>query len=349
MSSRFIVFSDLHLNSWTYGSKMLGSYGSRLIHQVYAIERMADYAEANGINNVFFCGDFFHTSRVSAELSMAAYKALDCLRERVDNLTFVVGNHDQNDRQGEMHALSFLSRFGLVADGKLCYGGMGHLVSALAYTEDASKLKSFLDNAEKGEILLMHQGVSDIEINTKGFTLNEMLKPDMIPEGVHAFCGHYHSHKVVNDRLVIPGSFTQLTWADVGDDRGWLDVTISDSGEKTIKHIDSGAPRFERVDYGSTSSPELNDAAREWLSGNFVRVVNYKGDEGALREYMESIGVESLEIAADTGDLHSVIDTEQFSSFDEMFNTFVEKKGLDERSIEIGQQIMSSKYATPEF
>ncbi|MHA2377599.1 MAG: hypothetical protein ACXAB9_15715, partial [Candidatus Thorarchaeota archaeon] len=60
-SFRFIIFSDLHLHLWTYGSKLVAGRNQRLLDQINVLHQMFEYAEERGINNVFFCGDFFHT------------------------------------------------------------------------------------------------------------------------------------------------------------------------------------------------------------------------------------------------------------------------------------------------
>ncbi len=57
--SRFLVFSDLHLNLWKYGSyAQTDCTNSRFGNQLRFLDQMAGYAHQNDIKNILFCNFF---------------------------------------------------------------------------------------------------------------------------------------------------------------------------------------------------------------------------------------------------------------------------------------------------
>ena len=168
----------------------------------------------------------------------------------------------------------------------------------------------------------MHQGISGVELNSKGFTLDELLSPDMIPPNVlHAFCGHYHSFKRVNDQITIPGSPMQLNWGDKNESRGWLDVTV-DGVNIDIKHIGSKAPKFIEID--TISSVSVED-----ISHNFLRVTSDTTNQDVTRQSLLEWGAESVEfvgVPSPTGEALNV----EFKSYDQLFDKYVKHKKVDD-------------------
>ena len=63
---KVLIFSDAHAHPFKYGAKEVsiegypGSFNSRLVDTVLAIQEMLDYAKSNSIHNVWFCGDLFN-------------------------------------------------------------------------------------------------------------------------------------------------------------------------------------------------------------------------------------------------------------------------------------------------
>ena len=76
-----------------------------------------------------------------------------------------------------------------------------------------------------------------------GYVVDEIFTPDMAAHVRHVFSGHYHDHKTIGN-VTIPGAPMQHTWGDVGEKRGWLDVTIPDEGPLEITHVESDHPKF---------------------------------------------------------------------------------------------------------
>jgi DNA repair exonuclease SbcCD nuclease subunit len=273
--SKFVVFSDLHLNEWSYGSTLVDGKNSRLLAQADVLRQIREYCIAEDVRSVFFCGDLFHThSKVSAAVLHVAYEEFKAFNDADIFVTFLVGNHDMSDRAGQVHTLDFLSLLGQVIkpnEGVIQNGGSktGPTYYYYSYTEDREALLDFLAFCDQPGYLFLHQGVQNVSMGS-GFVIpNEILSADDIPSNIiMAFTGHYHSHRKVSDNLYIVGSPMQHDWGDTGENRGWL---LVDGKEVTL--IPSKAPWFMEL----TKKELLADP--ELLVGNYVRV---KGDVGDL-------------------------------------------------------------------
>lgn len=244
---RILVYSDIHLHTWSYGSSLVeGGFNSRLVDQIDVIKQMKDYCLNNNIYRMICCGDVFHTQgKVDAEVLTAAhsiFSEINC--EGIDQL-WLVGNHDQKNKSGTIHSLSFLKEIGTVVDD-MYYNPEGYdfPFACLAYTESEEKIKEFFKSITEGRICFIHQGVNSVP-QFHGFTIEEIFKPEMIPDHIrHVFAGHYHDFNRVNNKLTIPGAPMQHTCGDSNVSKGWLDVNIPETGEIEIKHIESKHPKL---------------------------------------------------------------------------------------------------------
>lgn len=342
---RFIVFSDLHLHAWNYGARVdNGGMNSRLTDQAQALFLMASYANKNEIKNLFFCGDFFHTpGQIKTSVLQIANDIFHILTNSYGlKIHYIVGNHDQANKKGTIHALSGFKAYGVV----LCcvpydIPGLPPIVG-IDYTEDTEVLARGLDIVPDESLIFMHQGVSGIEINAKGFTLNEIMAPDMVPAtATHVFAGHYHSFNRVSDKLTIPGAPMQHNWGDVGDRRGFLDVGL-ENGCIHIKHVSlDNQPVFLKKTYeeclDQTFVPDTC----------FLRISEIPNRElgRALRTEtkVRFANVLALELEL-VSPKREEVNPGEFDSLTGLFESYVEQKKITGRELEVGKEIIEGKY-----
>lgn len=291
--SRFVVFSDLHLNEWTYGSTLVDGKNSRLLAQADVLKQIRDYCVAEDVRSVFFCGDLFHThSKVSASVLHVAHEEFKAFKSADIHVTFLVGNHDMSDKAGKVHTLDFLKELGTVIEpneGSMMYGGSKTEPSFYfySYTEDRDALLDFIAFCNQPGYMFLHQGVRDVAMGS-GFVIpNEILSADDIPDTmIMAFTGHYHSHRRVSSNLCIVGSPMQHDWGDTGENRGWLLVD-----GKEVTQIQSKAPWFIEL------SPEQAMKDPELLVGNYVRITTPDKDWLVDKEELVKQGALSVEFS----------------------------------------------------
>lgn len=246
---KFLIISDIHFHLWEYGDTE-----KRLNETFKALDDALTIGRDESVEAVLFCGDMFHThGYVKTVLIEKLFRTLT--RHDWNKLAvFLPGNHDMVYKNNpEAHSIAWLQEFGNVPKtGTFYHSDNLPVIGALPYTEHEDEIKSFFDDAsDKGPcILTMHQGIRGVEINSKGFTLNEGISPEDVPDNViQCFAGHYHSHKRVTPNLTIPGSLTQHNFGDAGERRGAWIFEYTD-GECKFNFIENDATCFHKVKYG---------------------------------------------------------------------------------------------------
>ena len=292
---KILIFSDLHLHNWNYGSTIVDGMNDRLRDQARVLDQIATYCERNEVDHIVFGGDLFHThGKIDASVLKVAYEGVaNILAKSNVYMTLLVGNHDTADKSMNTHALHWLRAFGeqvRVIDS--AWHDMEMDVSFLPYTENENQIEKFLRMSQP--LAFMHQGVSGVPMGS-GFVINEVFTPDMVRHShiQHVFTGHYHKHTGVNNQLTVIGSTTQLTWADEGDKRGFL---VYDTEFGSIEHIESVAPKFVMLDWQGIYQTTIDSI----VSDNFVRVVNYDhGDQEDIRKELTGAGARSVEFVVE--------------------------------------------------
>jgi len=348
---RFIVFSDLHLHLWNYGASTINKRNSRLLDQIEVLGNILMYAKLHDIKEIVFTGDFFHThSSVKSEVLWAAHHFLSFLREDHIKITFLIGNHDYSDKEGDLHSIDFFKSFGEVVEKPGIYSD---IFWAMSYTEKEEELREFLDKAPVNSVVLMHQGLSQIPVNSKGFTLNEILHPSMVPDHVSgAFVGHYHSRfQVHNKKIWSPGSPMQLIWTDTQEDRGLLDVTWHPDRPIEVSQVNLEFPRFVEL-----TEPDVICAFEQWrhrgvkCEGNFIRVklpAKYSEiDTTLIKEDVLKNGARSCEVvyeSTERGD-SPLPSNQSFDSLPGLVGSYMDYRDIEVSVRKVGEQIMEGTY-----
>jgi len=299
------------------------------------------HAVQHDIKDIVFTGDFFHThSSIRSEVLWAAHNFLSALKREGIKSTFIIGNHDYSDKEGDLHSIDFLKEFGDVVDKP---GRYGDLFWAMSYTEDQKKLMKFLDESPVNSIVLMHQGLNGMPVNSKGFTINEILHPSMVPDHVAgAFVGHYHSRfQVHNKKIWSPGSPLQLTWTDSGEDRGLLDVIWHSDKPLEVVPINISSPRFVSL--------TEKDITLDNCEGNFIKIeISDNMDITNIKEKVMSYGARSCEMVRSSVERSGELSTANSGSFDSLSSivgAYMDIKRLDMGTRKVGEQIMEGTYS----
>jgi DNA repair exonuclease SbcCD nuclease subunit len=293
--------------------------------------------EEESVEYAYFCGDLFHThSTVSTQALAVAGELFRKLRRRGVKIRAIPGNHDMDDRQGDIHGLLFLPDdeiSGHWVDGDL-------EVHALPFTTDEERLKRFLGDVGDGGggMVLLHQGVAGVPLSS-GWLLDEKLNPKMIPDNVRAFTGHYHSHKAVTPNLTVVGNLTPLTWGDIDQDKGW--VIWDDVDGELSQRTQTASPYF--IGYDRSQSLEV-------VQGSFVRYmepVTAKEQPDIRAELLEegALTVEFPELKTDKK--QSKIRSRDGVTIEHVLGEIVDKD-MDSRRREVGVEVREERYETPE-
>lgn len=335
---RFVVFSDVHLHYWRHVS---------VARQVLALYDVLDYCKVQGIETLLFCGDFFHThGNLKTELVHHFHRWLEAVAENNLRLLAIAGNHDFGDRSGSANglwAINLLPKGGLLSQATFPVVQVDDLpICGVTYMEDQDDLRDRLASVPSDSVLLLHQGVSGVELNSKGFTLNEILTPDMIPDRVlHAFSGHYHTTKYVSHNLTIPGALIQHTWQDAPDARGFLDVKV-DGQRVHLRHVPSKFGDNFRV----MSYEEYLRAPEDQRHSRNLKVVGVPDEATAAGIEVGDRPSMGRTIVAEVRERTAAIPedfAESSLSSRALFEQYIATRGLSDVYIETGKRIVEGK------
>ena len=324
-----LVFSDLHLHNWNYGSSLINGMNSRLLDQRRVLSKIHEYLVDHPIDNVVFCGDLFHThGKIDAAVLKTAYEGLLPIVSGWET-TFLVGNHDTATKDMSIHSLHWLQSFKRVKIVHDEHHDSEKQLSFLSYTESKKILQNFFSRAE--HLCFTHQGIANVPMGS-GFLINEIFDVGMIPSHVeHVFSGHYHNHANPSPKATIVGSTLQLNWSDSGDSKGFLVV-------------DTNTCKFERV---IVKSPEfiLYDCNQDHpvsVENNFVRVTNYEGvDTENLRGVMTALGARSVEFAPITKEAPPLTALKSTSlDLPQLVSEYEKERNVTEERSLIGKDLM---------
>lgn len=340
--SRFLVISDIHFHLWNYGDSHL-----RLNSDVNDIIYALNYAYENNVDALLFCGDIFHThGNVNTIVLSSLFNALKKIKSwMLPRTIFIPGNHDLVYKySSSVNSICFLEHFGKVASTQttISIGNNFPLVHALPYTENENELNTFLEHCSDNSIVMMHQGVSGVEVNSKGFTLNELLKPSLVPDNIlHAFTGHYHSKKAVTNKLTVPGALIQHNFGDAGEQRGFLDVTIND---KDLEILFVDAPnhiRFVKKKFTDSIFKEL-----EWQNVHLCIEDVPVNRLNELKQFLDVKNIKAKIITKKVENIDFQKTNNSVRTLSSMFESYIKTHSLDEGLAQIGKGLIDAAETT---
>jgi len=200
----------------------------------------------------------------------------------------LVGNHDQDTKQGDIHACYAFESVVQVMDRGNWYcfeeempGAPQLHVFAIPFHTDAEKIEKLLKFAETTmpshvhTCCLAHIGVSGAKAGSNFVLIskdNISTIPLTKPGFDQVFLGHYHQHQMLTPNIRYLGSTHQHNWGDAGQSRGyWIWETDPNPKElgKVEFHEVKSAPKFVWHDANEMLSEKGHI---EKCKGNFVRV-----------------------------------------------------------------------------
>ena len=312
LTSRFVLFSDLHAHNFQFGSKYIACpddleskypmLNSRLVDTIMTVREIRNYAHDNEIHTVFFGGDLFHErGRVDTELVSIITEELSKFSRHGIHLYLLTGNHDYADREG---CVTIQDHLQYLPEVDILDPGWNHLdtgvsVYALPYDPDFPN-NQFLANIEHAAsavedsrltMLLGHLGIQGATVGADYVMLSnkDVDFRDLHTElfGISLF-GHFHKHQKLGRNAWYIGAAQQHNWGDCGDVRGFLDVEISSTRQPVVTQIPTVfASKFVKVQ----NKKDLKN-----VQGNvFIRVLTNgsKSDslETAARELSSQVEV----------------------------------------------------------
>ncbi len=304
---KYLVFSDLHAHNFSDCSTLVREgVNSRLQDCLDTVSFVRETAMQNQVDAILFGGDLFHVGKkIDTPVFNETHAAIRALSE-VAPVHLLVGNHDQVNNRGTIHALQTFSH---KEDPHPLYVHTVHcaFTTYALSRDDPQEQQTFyfcpyrrrradilpgLQACEEyahqhsGMVALIHQALSGIPVGPGVFPDEEVSMDDLPKSTALNLLGHYHKHLIIDARTMSIGSPLQHHWQDEGVTKY---IWLMESG-KGPTPIATPAPQFQTFEYSHWD--EISQSAVPAVGNAFVRVLVGDLDNIApetIAQYRESL------------------------------------------------------------
>lgn len=352
---KICLFSDLHAHPYTNGKLLEHGTNSRVLDATNVIDQVYDHAKSINADWVFFGGDLFDRRKSIDVDTYNKVRQTIVSSSQTTPTILVVGNHDQANRSGTIHALECFASDGCSVSGEPRWWDLGDSPSgpvrlfSVPYYDDgtviAKHVEDALLNVPQGtskKLLLIHYGIQGAKIGPGDYVLPCELKLPMLhPDKWDIiFSGHYHIGQQIGPNFHYIGSAMQHRWDDAGFDKSFV---VYDTETGQVSRVNTNAPTFLVTDCNLSGD----------LNNSFVRIViddSISDDEKrSLLDRSMDAGALSVEFklqpkgVEEKGERISFSEDKGFFGIVEDYvkSEIVDKKDLDpERLILLGKDII---------
>lgn len=329
--TKVAFFSDLHGHPFQpYATILSNGMNSRLYDAVFCLAQIRHYCIVNNIKTVLFGGDLFHVRRtINVSAFNAVYEELSEFRHYGINVFLIHGNHDQANKDGDVHSLKALKDISrVISDPGWVRVAEGVNVLCVPYLEDVEALREIVKFPEMckadHKLFLGHFGIQGAQVGA-----------DFVYAGPHdpkvedlccetfdrVYLGHYHIHQQVADNGYYIGATLAHNWGDKNQTRGFL---VYDTEARDHEFIELKSPKFVELDHSAEAYAGGDDFVRivdTYDKWDKQRVANAKAEWGCRS--LETIKPKQLVIPQQR------IDVSSNSGFSEIVDKYVKSQTLD--------------------
>lgn len=216
--------------------------------------------DRRGIQYIIHLGDVFDRRKFVNFNTLREAKRVffDELVKRKIRLYAIPGNHDVAYKNtNELNSLDLLLE---------SYGNIDvyHFPTTMKFDnrkiglvpwingENYDKSVNFIKNNSHVDLLAGHFDIQGVEM-LKGIKSDEGFSQSFFSDYKQVISGHYHTPSV-NGNIWYPGSQYEFTWADYGQDKGFL---IYDTNTDDLTKVSTNSRMFHKVYYDDSNEFEL--------------------------------------------------------------------------------------------
>lgn len=243
---KILAFSDIHCHNYSqFATRLESGLNSRLVDCLNCIKQVETICKEREIKHVVFAGDMFKSrAKIDVDVFTETWHRFESLSEFAE-VKFLVGNHDQFTRIGDINCLEPFKKLGQVITSPEGFRIGDYPCYGIPYIQDYDQLLEALARIPyEIKILFMHQTLKeaipgpDDNPGKPKFTLAD-INWDRIEQVVS---GDIHRRQDLHDgKWHYLGSPLQLTFGDKDQFKG---ISIIDLKTLDIEGIELNAPKF---------------------------------------------------------------------------------------------------------
>jgi len=235
---RLLLFSDIHAHNFQQYSEILEiGINNRLLYSINILKEIAQACKTYQVDGVLFAGDLFHKRNlINVQVFNLIFEAIANIALQVDFTALLVGNHDQSNKDGNIHSLFSFKSIVTVLDEinwvTLESKNESIKILAVPYRDDhfllTEKILELIKDRDENyqSVLLGHFAVKDAKIGSDFVlkTNNTVSIADNIYKNLdQIFLGHYHFPQQLKENVRYLGATHHHSWGDANQIRGyWL-------------------------------------------------------------------------------------------------------------------------------
>ena len=261
---KFVHISDTHLGASGFGRRVspagVNQREEDICHSLaWAIDKILELKP----DLVLHSGDLFHSVRPSNRILTFAIKQFLKLSQANIKVVIISGNHDAPKQRALGSVLSifevfpniytvFKNKYETVVIDSACVHAIPHCLTNDGFQQELALLR--INNQADFNILMLHGVVAGI----KEFSMGEFAEQE-IPDSIfnmgfdYVALGHYHKYCQVRPNVFYAGSSERLSFNEVGQDKGFLEVDL-----KNGKIVFHKVPTREMVDLPEVDVTDLD-------------------------------------------------------------------------------------------
>lgn len=277
---KILAFSDIHCHNYSqFATRLESGLNSRLVDCLNCIKQVETICKEREIKHVVFAGDMFKSrAKIDVDVFTETWHRFESLSEFAE-VKFLVGNHDQFTRIGDINCLEPFRNLGqVIAYPKTlrigdypCYG--------IPYTVDYEELLEAIARIPYDiKLLFMHQTLKeaipgpDDNPGKPKFKLSD-INWDRVEKVIS---GDIHRRQDLHDgRWHYLGSPLQLTFGDKDQFKG---ISIIDMETLEVEGIELDSPKFYHftvTEGGKLDVPDFDfcgaDPERDFIRIKYLR------------------------------------------------------------------------------
>lgn len=263
MNNKVAIFTDIHI-----GVHQNSSYWIDV--SLRWVEWFKKEIDKQGINDVIFCGDFFHhRDEVSLIALDAANKILDILEDK--NIYMITGNHDCYYKEtSEINSLSIFRGRKNIRVFETITTLVEHGCS-ITFCPWGTHIKDI----PKSDIIFGHFELQNFRMNAFKVCENGDDPEVLLSKAPLAFSGHFHSRdeKTFNgNKIIYIGNPFEMDFADANQFKGFYTLDVITKEYKFFRN--SFTPKHIKIYLSKLIQlTSIEDEFQDFLPNNIVKLV----------------------------------------------------------------------------
>jgi DNA repair exonuclease SbcCD nuclease subunit len=261
-NSKIAIFSDLHIGV---------HQDSKFWHDIsldWAKWYIGDLKD-KGIEDIVFCGDYFHTrDEVNVDTLHFGTKLLELFNDF--NVVMLVGNHDCYLKDSsEVNSIAQYKNWAniTIIDTPLSVKEYGKSLNFIPWG-----IK--LDGIPKSDITFGHFEIQLFRMNSFALCDDGFLAEEILEKSPLIFSGHFHlkdEKEYGNGKIIYVGNPFQMDFNDAGTEKGYYTIDL-ESGETEFTKNTKSPKHFNFKLSDLISEKTITDSIKEKFSNNFIKL-----------------------------------------------------------------------------